>query len=74
MGLIDEPICIACGMENESAFHLLDLLCDCPSLISRGGLAPQILVGFFFKGPQKKIAAKTNYTDLKRANNYEFIV
>jgi hypothetical protein len=26
-----------------------------------GGLAPQILVGFFFKGPQKKkkIAAKT---------------
>jgi hypothetical protein len=31
MGLIDEPICIACGMEDESAFHLL---CDCPSLIS----------------------------------------
>jgi hypothetical protein len=29
MGLIDEPICIACGMEDESAFHLL-----CPSLIS----------------------------------------
>jgi hypothetical protein len=27
----------------------------------RGGLAPQILVGFFFKGPPKKIkiAAKT---------------
>jgi hypothetical protein len=31
MGLIDEPICIACGMEDKSAFHLL---CDCPSLIS----------------------------------------
>jgi hypothetical protein len=31
MGLIDEPICIACGMEDESAFHLL---CNCPSLIS----------------------------------------
>jgi hypothetical protein len=31
MGLIDEPICIACGMEDESAFHLL---CDCPSVIS----------------------------------------
>jgi hypothetical protein len=31
MGLIDEPICIACGMKDESAFHLL---CDCPSLIS----------------------------------------
>jgi hypothetical protein len=31
MGLIDEPICIACGMENELAFHLL---CNCPSLIS----------------------------------------
>jgi hypothetical protein len=29
MGLIDEPI--ACGMDDESAFHLL---CDCPSLIS----------------------------------------
>jgi hypothetical protein len=28
--LIDEPICIACGMEDESAFHLL---CNCPSLI-----------------------------------------
>jgi hypothetical protein len=23
MGLIDEPICSACGMEDESAFHLL---------------------------------------------------
>jgi hypothetical protein len=31
MGLIDEPICIACGMKDESAFHLL---CNCPSLIS----------------------------------------
>jgi hypothetical protein len=31
MGLIDEPICIACGIEDESAFYLL---CDCPSLIS----------------------------------------
>jgi hypothetical protein len=31
MGLIDEPICIAFGMEDESAFHLL---CDCPILIS----------------------------------------
>jgi hypothetical protein len=31
MGLIDEPICIACGMEDESEFHLL---CNCPSLIS----------------------------------------
>jgi hypothetical protein len=31
MGLIDEPICIACGMEDESAVHLL---CNCPSLIS----------------------------------------
>jgi hypothetical protein len=31
MGLIDEPICIACGMEDESAFHLL---CNCQSLIS----------------------------------------
>jgi hypothetical protein len=29
--LSDEPICIACGMEDESAFHLL---CKCPSLIS----------------------------------------
>jgi hypothetical protein len=33
MGLIDEPICIACGMEDESAFHLL---CNCSSLISLG--------------------------------------
>jgi hypothetical protein len=31
MGLIDEPICIACGMEDESAFRLL---CNCPSLLS----------------------------------------
>jgi hypothetical protein len=31
MSLIDEPICIACGMKDESAFHLL---CNCPSLIS----------------------------------------
>jgi hypothetical protein len=31
MCLIDEPICIACGMEDESAFHLV---CNCPSLIS----------------------------------------
>jgi hypothetical protein len=31
MGLIDEPICIAFGMKDESAFHLL---CNCPSLIS----------------------------------------
>jgi hypothetical protein len=31
MGLRDDPICIACGMEDESAFHLL---CNCPSLIS----------------------------------------
>jgi hypothetical protein len=31
MGLIDGPICIACGMEDESAFHLL---CNCPNLIS----------------------------------------
>jgi hypothetical protein len=31
MGLIDELICIACGMKDETAFHLL---CDCPSLIS----------------------------------------
>jgi hypothetical protein len=31
MGLIDEPICIACGMEDESAFHFL---CNCSSLIS----------------------------------------
>jgi hypothetical protein len=31
MGLKDELICIACGMEDESAFHLL---CDCSSLIS----------------------------------------
>jgi hypothetical protein len=31
MGLIVEPICIACGLEDESAFHLL---CSCPSLIS----------------------------------------
>jgi hypothetical protein len=31
MGLIDEPICIAFGMEDESAFHLL---CDCQSLKS----------------------------------------
>jgi hypothetical protein len=31
MGLIDEAICIDCGIEDESAFHLL---CDCPSLIS----------------------------------------
>jgi hypothetical protein len=30
MGFIVEPICIACGMEDESAFHLL---CNCPSLI-----------------------------------------
>jgi hypothetical protein len=30
MGLIDEPICIACGMEDESSFHLL---CYCSSLI-----------------------------------------
>jgi hypothetical protein len=31
IGLIDKPICIACGMEDESAFHLL---CDCPCVIS----------------------------------------
>jgi hypothetical protein len=31
MSLIDEPICIACGKEDESEFYLL---CDCPSLIS----------------------------------------
>jgi hypothetical protein len=31
MGLTDEPICIACGMEDETAFHLL---CKCPILIS----------------------------------------
>jgi hypothetical protein len=31
MGLIGEPICNACGMEDESAFHLLY---NCPSLIS----------------------------------------
>jgi hypothetical protein len=31
MGLKDELICIACGMEDEPAFHLL---CDCLSLIS----------------------------------------
>jgi hypothetical protein len=30
MGLIDEPICIACGMEDELAFNLLY---NCPSLI-----------------------------------------
>jgi hypothetical protein len=30
MALIDEPICTACGMEDESAFSLL---CDFPSLI-----------------------------------------
>jgi hypothetical protein len=28
-------------------------------LMTRGGLAPQTLVGFFSRGPQKKIAAKT---------------
>jgi hypothetical protein len=31
MGLIDEPICIVCGVEDESAFPLL---CNCPNLIS----------------------------------------
>jgi hypothetical protein len=31
MGLIDDPICIACEIEDESAFHLL---CNFPSLIS----------------------------------------
>jgi hypothetical protein len=31
MGLIDESICVACEMEDESEYHLL---CDCPSLIS----------------------------------------
>jgi hypothetical protein len=31
MGLLDEPICIACGMEDELAFHLLY---NCQSLIS----------------------------------------
>jgi hypothetical protein len=31
MGRIDEPICIACRMQDELAFHLL---CNCPSLIS----------------------------------------
>jgi hypothetical protein len=31
MGLIDEPICIACGMEDESTFNFL---CNCQSLIS----------------------------------------
>jgi hypothetical protein len=30
-GPIDEPICIACGIEDESAFHLL---CNYPSVIS----------------------------------------
>jgi hypothetical protein len=31
MGLIDESIYIACGMEDKSAFYFQ---CDCPSLIS----------------------------------------
>jgi hypothetical protein len=31
MGLIDEPISIACGMEDELAFHLL---CNCLILLS----------------------------------------
>jgi hypothetical protein len=31
MGLIDEPICIVCGMEDESVFRLL---CINPNLIS----------------------------------------
>jgi hypothetical protein len=31
MGLLDDPICIACGMEDETAFRLL---CNCPNLIS----------------------------------------
>jgi hypothetical protein len=34
MGLIDEPICITCGMEDDSALHLLR---DCPSLMSIRG-------------------------------------
>jgi hypothetical protein len=31
MGVSDEPICVACGMEDESACHLLY---NCPSLVS----------------------------------------
>jgi hypothetical protein len=31
MNHVYDPICIACGMKDESAFHLL---CDCPNLIS----------------------------------------
>jgi hypothetical protein len=32
MGIVDEPICIACEMKDESAFHLI---CNCPILISQ---------------------------------------
>jgi hypothetical protein len=39
---------------------------DLKKLILRGGLAPQILVGFFFKGPPKKIAAETKLLTKKK--------
>jgi hypothetical protein len=36
------------GLKPAKAKDLIEVQTD------RGGLAPQILVGFFFKGPQKK--------------------
>jgi hypothetical protein len=35
-------------------------------LQTRGGLAPQILVGFFFKGPPKKNCCKNEIAELKK--------
>jgi hypothetical protein len=29
MGLSDNPLCLACGLEEETAFHFM---CECPAL------------------------------------------
>jgi hypothetical protein len=45
--------------------YYIDILTN---LFGRGGLAPHILVGFFFKGPQKKIknCCRNKTTDKKK--------
>jgi hypothetical protein len=53
LGLIDEPIGIACG-EDESAFHLL---CDCPSLISLRMRKPNLGVEEYEEVPASATAA-----------------
>jgi hypothetical protein len=59
LGLIDEPICIACGMEDESAFHLL---CNCPSRIflKMRTFSIPILTVEEYEGADKKDLDKKN--------------